>query len=120
MSYSLPQASIGFMAGSGGTVTQLTSKATGVTLNKACGQIVTHNASLAAGATVAFVLLNSTISATDMVLVTRASGGTDLAYFVGVDKVGAGFCNIYLQNLSGGALAEAVTLTFVVIKAVTS
>ena len=29
---------------SGGAVTQLTSKSTGVTLNQPCGQITTHNA----------------------------------------------------------------------------
>ena len=35
---------------SGGAVTQATSKSTGVTLNKPCGAITTHNAALADGA----------------------------------------------------------------------
>lgn len=111
---------LGFTTGGGGTVTQLTSKSTSVTLNKCSGQIVTNAASLGAGATVAFPFLNSLIGATDIVLVSRASGGTDLAYSVYVDVIGAGFCNVVLKNLTGGALAEAVTLTFIVIKASTT
>lgn len=111
---------LGFTTGGGGSVTQLTSKSTSVTLNKCSGQIVMNAASLAGGATVAFPFLNSLIGATDIVLVSRASGGTDLAYSVGVDVIGAGFCNVFLKNLTGGALAEAVTLTFIVIKASTT
>jgi hypothetical protein len=42
----------GYITGEGGTVAQATSKATAVTLNKKCGQITMHNASLAADTTV--------------------------------------------------------------------
>lgn len=108
--------SLGFTTGGGGTVTQLTSKSTNVTLNKPSGEIVTHAASLAAGTTVAFAFLNSTIGANDIVLVKRKSGGTNLAYRIDTDVSGAGFCNVTIQNTTAGALAEAITLTFIVLK----
>jgi hypothetical protein len=108
--------SLGFTTGGGGTVTQLTNKSTNVTLNKPSGEIITHAASLAAGTTVAFALLNSAIGANDIVLVKRKSGGTNLAYRVDVDVIGAGFCNVTIQNTTAGALAEAITLTFIVLK----
>lgn len=112
----LATGSVGFKAGGGGTVTQITSKGTNVTLNKPSGQIITHNASLGAGATVAFAFLNNTIGANDIVLVKRSTGGTNLAYRVDVDVIGAGFCNVTIQNTTAGALAEAITLTFIVLK----
>ena len=49
-----PTKGVGYGPGAGGSVTQLTSKSTAVTLNAMCGQIATHNAALAAGATVQF------------------------------------------------------------------
>lgn len=42
--------SIGYSTGTGSTVTQATSKSTGVTINSLCGQITINAASLAAGA----------------------------------------------------------------------
>jgi len=62
-------AEIGYAASGQGTVTQATSKSTGVTLNKSAGQITMNNAALAAGAAVSFVLTNSTISANDTIIV---------------------------------------------------
>ena len=61
--------------GAGGSVTQSTSKSTAVTINKPCGQITLHNASLAAGATVQFNLSNSYIGAYDQVLCQVFVGG---------------------------------------------
>ena len=52
---------------SGGAVTQLTSKSTGVTLNKPCGAITLHNASLTGDAEVTFTVTNSEVAATDVV-----------------------------------------------------
>lgn len=111
---------LGYGTGSGGTVTQLTNKSTGVTLNKTNGQIVTHNANLGTANPVGFVVTNSTVAATDTVIVHRSSGGTNAAYVVGCDAVSAGSFRVYISNVSGGALAEALTLNFAVIKAVTS
>jgi hypothetical protein len=72
---------IGYASGAQGTVTQITSKSTGVTLNKSSGQITMNNASLAAGTTVLFTLTNSTLSAKDVLIVNVGSGGTSGAYW---------------------------------------
>ena len=111
---------LGYGTGSGGTVTQITSKSTGVTLNKTNGQIVTHNANLTAGSTVSFLVTNSTVAVTDTVIVHRASGGTNNSYIIGCDAVSAGSFRVYINNVSGAGIAEALTLNFAVIKAVTS
>ena len=73
-------AGIGYKAGAGGTVTQSTSKSTGVTLNKASGQITMNAASLAAGAIVSFTLTDSSIAAGDLLILNHVSGGTPGAY----------------------------------------
>ena len=109
---------LGYGTGSGGTVTQATSKSTGVTLNKANGAITMHAASLAATSAIAFTLTNSTVAATDVVVTSIKSGATIGAYSVYVDGVDAGSCQITLRNHTTGALAEAVVISFAVIKAV--
>jgi hypothetical protein len=112
--------SLGYATGAGGTVTQLTSKSTGVTINKACGQIVTDAANLANNTSVSFVVTNSLVAATDTVHVCMASGGTLGSYHILVDTVGAGSFTISIFNHGGGGLAEALTLNFAVIKGVTA
>ncbi len=112
---------VGFTAGAGGAVTQLTSKATAVTLNKPCGQITTHNASISAGATVAFQLLSSAIvDSKDIVLVQRASGGTLDAYNFWCDTTGPGEARISVRNITGSPLAEALVLNFMVLRGTVS
>ena len=100
----------------GGAVTQLTSKATGVTLNAFGGQITMNNAALAAATSVSFTLTNDQIAATDNVLVSIASGATAGSYMVGVQAIAAGSCSIHVRNLSAGILSEALVLVFTVIK----
>lgn len=112
--------SIGYSTGTGSTVTQATSKSTGVTINSLCGQITMNAASLAAGAEATFAVTNSQVTTTDVIILNIASGGTSNSYLAGVTFVGSGNFNITLTNLSGGALAEAVVLNFAVIKGVTS
>ena len=109
---------LGFATGSGGAVTQITSKATGVTLNKSNGQITMNNAALAAGATVSFALTNSFITANDIVLAYYGSGGTASSYRVETQNPGAGAVNIRVTNISGGSLSEPVVIIFAIIKAV--
>lgn len=103
---------------SGGAVTQATSKSTGVTLNKVCGQITMNNAALAAATAVSFTVTNSTIAATDTVIVSIASGATAGAYTLQVDAVAAGSFQISLRNHTAGSLSEAVIINFSIIKAV--
>lgn len=98
-----------------GTVTQITSKATGVTLNKLTGQITMHAAALAAAAEVTFTVTNSTVTAGDVVVVNIASVGTSGSYLTGVSAVAAGSFDITLANVSAGSLSEAVVLNFAVI-----
>jgi hypothetical protein len=112
------ESAIGYSTGTGGTVTQSTNKATGVTLNRRCGQITMNNASLAAAAEVSFTLTNSTIAATDVVYTCIASGATAGAYNTQVDAVANGSCRIGVGNKSTGPLSEAIVLNFVVIKSV--
>ena len=76
LSSSSPTAGIGYATGAGGTVTQITSKATGVTLNTVCGTITMNGAALAADTTVSFVLTNSAIAANDVVVIVHDSIGT--------------------------------------------
>ena len=116
----LATATLGYTTGSGGTVTQASNKTTAVTLNKINGEIVMNAAALADDATAAFTLTNSTIAATDVVIVNVASVGTAGAYQVTVGAVAAGSCSISVLNVSGGALSEAIKLNFAVIKAVAS
>ena len=112
-------AGVGYATGAGGVVTQLTSKATAVTLDKICGQITMHNASLTHQTPVSFTLTNSAIAADDVVVVSVKSGGTAGAYLVSAGAVAAGSCSITLFNCqTAGNLSEAVVLSFAVIKAV--
>jgi hypothetical protein len=113
-------AGIGYASGAGGTITQNTSKSTGVTLNKTCGQIVMNAAALGGTTTVSFVLTNSTVAATDVVQVNLTGSMADMKNYNVWSYSQAGAAIIALRNISGGSLSEAVTLNFVVIKAVTS
>ena len=109
----------GYITGEGGTVTQATSKATAVTLSKKCGQITMHNASLAADTTVSFTLTNTTIVATDLLVLNHVSGGTAGSYLLNA-QAAAGSASINVRNVTAGALAEAIVIGFAVIKAVTA
>lgn len=111
---------LGFATGAGGSVTQATSKSTGVMLDTACGVITMNNAALAAGAEVAFTLTNSTIAATDVPVVAIASGASSASYVTSIGAVAAGSCAITLANVSAGSLSEAVVLNFVILKGVSS
>ena len=111
-----PIGTVGYATGAGGTVTQATSKATAVTLNTPCGQITTNNAALAATTEVAFTLTNSVISATDVVHAVVGSGNYD----VRVTDTASGSCIIRLKNLTGGSLSDAVTINFIVLRAVSA
>ena len=112
------ESAVGYSTGTGGVVTQATDKSTGVTLNKRCGQITMNSASLSAAAEVSFTLTNSVIAATDVVLVSIASGATAGAYSVQCDATAAGSCRISVGNRNAGSLGEAIVLNFVVIKSV--
>jgi hypothetical protein len=101
----------------GGAETQITSKATPLTLNKICGQITTHTATLNASTSVSFTVNNSLVAATDVVILNIQSGATASSYIATVGAVSAGSFVVHLRNISGGNLGEVLVLNFAVIKA---
>lgn len=104
---------IGYGAGSGGSVTQLTSKSTAVTLNKPSGQITMNNAALVANTSVPFIFNNTSISIYDTITVNIAGGSAGYSYYTTqVDYIASGLCVISLRNITAGSLSEAVILTF--------
>ena len=113
---------LGYGTGSGGTVTQLTSKATGVTINKTNGQIISHNALLVASSEETFTVTNSTVSATDNIILTKVSSGgaTSQKYQVFIGAVAAGSFDVVISNISGTNGSDAITMNFAVIKSVTA
>jgi len=104
----------------GGSVTQATDKATGVTLNTPCGQITMDDDALAADTAVAFTLTNSQIAPQDVVAVSIKSAATAGAYAVSTLDIASGSVKIVLRNLTAGSLSEAVVLNFVIIKSTTT
>lgn len=98
-----------------GTVTQSTSKSTGFFFNRASGVITTSNSSLAAGAVASFEMVNTYIGPEDVVMVSQRPGATIGAYLVST-LVLDGVAIISLRNMTAGALAEAVILSFKVLK----
>jgi hypothetical protein len=111
---------VGYTTGNGGTVSQPTSKSTGVTLNKLCGTITLNNAALAAATIVTFTVTNSTVAATDVIVVQHDSGGTTGAYTIAANTSASGSFKISVRNNTAGSLGEAIVIRFAVIKAVTN
>jgi hypothetical protein len=109
----------GYATGSGGTVAQATSKATGVTLNKSTGQITLDAALLAADTTVSFTLTNTVIEANDILILNHISAGTAGSYLLNAQSA-AGSASINVRNITAGSLSEAIVISFAVIKAVTT
>jgi hypothetical protein len=105
--------------GVGGTVTQVTSKLTGVTLNKLCGQITTTADALAAGGTATFVFTNSTYTSNDLIFFVW-SGGTVGAYTVQQRSFAAGAPVISITNNTTGSLSESLILRYIIVKSSTN
>ena len=111
---------LGYSTGSGGTVTQLTSKSTAVTLNKPSGQITMNNAALAAGAEISFLVNNSLITTTDSIYPTiPLTSPNNGSYTVRAIQGSSGFY-LNVKNISGGSLSDALVLNFTVIKGATA
>lgn len=111
---------LGYGVGSGGTVIQSTSKSTAVTLNKPCGQITMHNAELAIDESIFFILNNTFIRASDIVVVCPNYGFNAGGYRTEAAHVGNGEVVFRVTNVSGVSKSEPVTLIFAVIKGATS
>lgn len=109
----------GYGTGSGGTVTQLTSKSTAVALNKPSGRIIMNNDALAAGASVTFTLFNNLLSAQDTLCMSMEWNSTT-SYRFEQAAVGVGSTLIRVTNISGSSLSEALQIRFNVFKGANS
>lgn len=111
---------IGYASGAGGTVTQVTSITTGVTINKVCGTIVTYNS----GATVTaftdnvFTVTNNKVSAGDIIALCLASVGNAKVFYT-VENVLVGSFDIRI-NVMSDSTTPSRTISFAVINNVTS
>jgi hypothetical protein len=105
---------IGYSTGSGGAITQLTSRVTGVTLNKTAGGITLFTAAGTATPQT-FTVTNSTVAATDTIILNQKSG-TNL-YILLVTAVAAGSFNVTFYT-TGGTASDAPVINYAVIKAV--
>jgi len=116
---------VGYTTGAGGTVTQLTSRTTGVTLNKASGAITLFAAAISGHEADEFTFTNSEIGANDVVALCIKSGcavATRKYYQTHVVETAAGSCVISVGNIDNASVPTAGTdtpvLQFVVIKGV--
>lgn len=119
----LTNKAFGYATGAGSTVTQTTSRSTGVTINALCGSITTDTTSLAAEASAVFVVTNSQVAISDVVVVSIRSGSVALNTEVIVSAIAAGSFSITVVNgnaAAGTAETGAIVINFVVIKGVTS
>jgi hypothetical protein len=99
------------------TVTQITNRSTGVTLNTTCGQITTDATSLAAATEAIMVVTNDKVKAKDVVVVAIASGNTGGVPLAGVTAVSDGSFTITYTNTGANAETGALVINFIVIGA---
>lgn len=114
---------IGYGTGKGATVTQITSRATGVTINALCGTIQTDTTSLAAEASAVFVVTNSKVAIGDVVICAQRSGAIALNTQIEVSAVAAGsFSLSVINNNVAAGIAEtgAIIINFAIFKATNS
>jgi hypothetical protein len=107
---------IGYGTGAGGTATQITSRTTGVTLNKITGAITLVSAAGSA-AWQSFTVTNSAVAATDTIICNQVSG-TDLN-MIHVTNIVAGSFRISFAT-TGGTTVETPVFRFTVLKSVSA
>ena len=113
-----PSAGVGYATGAGGTVTQLTSRTTPVTLNKICGSITLVSAAPVLGAWVSFTVNNTTIGLTDTIALSYSGGSNTYVITPGKIVAGTSF-TINIVSVLGIAVDQPV-INFSIIKSVTS
>lgn len=107
---------LGYGTGAGGTVTQLTSKSTNVTLNKPSGQITMNNAALGAGALVSFQCANSAVLTTDIIEANivwdAVANPTNYSVRASAYSIANGIILFVVKNETGGSLSDALSINF--------
>jgi len=106
----------GYATGAGAAVTQLTSRTTGVTINAPCGAVTLFSA---AGSTTdaSFTVTNSTVQATDVIVLSQRSGANKYVLLVTAVANGSFEVTVYT---TGGTTTEAPVINFAVIEAATA
>lgn len=108
---------MGYGTGAGASVSQLTSKSTGVTIDTPTGSITTHTANLGPETEVTFTVTNAVVEITDVVIVNIRSGNTSNIYLVSVTAVANGSFAITLANHhASSTFAEALVLNYAIIR----
>jgi hypothetical protein len=107
----------GYVAGAGGAVTQTGSRTASVTVNKPTGAITLFSAA-GSPTPATFTVTNSTVAATDVVILSVKSGAAN-NYSFNVSAVAAGSFNITFWAQTGTA-ADAPVVNFVVLKGAAS
>lgn len=109
-------AGVGYATGAGGAITQITSRTTGVALNKASGAVTLFSAAGSATAA-SFTVTNSTVAATDTISLSVKSATNK--YRAYVTAVAAGSFEITFET-TGGTSTDAPVINFNVLKGVIS
>jgi hypothetical protein len=108
---------VGYTTGAGFAASQATSRTTGITFNRPTGAITMFSA--AGSATPAsFTVTNSTVAATDTVILNIKSGATN-TYVLSVTTVAAGSFAITFYT-TGGTATDAPVINFNLIKGAAS
>lgn len=117
---------IGYATGAGGAVTQITSRATGVTMvPNPCtsGTITTDTTSLAGLAAADFIVTNSAVAIGDVVLCSIQSGSNGGNTDVTCATVTNGTFTLRVSNhnaAAGAAETGALLINFIIVKAVSA
>lgn len=105
--------------GKGSTVTQLTNRATAVTINRKAGRIITDATSLAAEASAKFTVNNNQVEIGDVIVVNFRDAVALNTDVVVTDVANGSFELTVINNNAAAGTAEtgAIVINFVVIKA---
>lgn len=106
-----PTTGFGYGAGSGSTSTQLTNKTTSVTINAVSGQITLNSYSMSAGTTASFVVTNSAVAATDVIITNINSASYSARAFAGT-----GTALFTVHNQSAVTASDAAVINFAILR----
>ena len=95
-----------------GTVTQITSRATAVTLNAPAGVITSDTTSLASAASAVFTVTNSYSKVDSIVALTAASNH---AVILTVESIAAGSFAVRVYNAGAAATTTAIKIQYVIL-----
>lgn len=99
--------------GTGGQVTQLTSKSTAVTLNKPSGTIITHAETLSGGQITYFPLINTLVSTLDTIIVNCDNGNYIVSAYT---NQGNGVFVVGIANRTSVPLSDTLYISFTIIR----